>query len=116
MFRTSTGTRVHLPQCPHLVGTDAHAASRPSGLQHPVCDWSQAQLGGYGREHFDAIEDAMRRVGVPVERTTTILAALRFVEYDEVFAVHSLTYGALAPRAAPSPASARPTTGWAAGA
>lgn len=94
-FRTVTGTRVHLPECPHLVGADAHAATAAERLEHPVCDWSQAQLGGYGREHFDTIEDAMRRVGVPVQAHPTILNAMRFVEHDEVFTVHSLTYGAL---------------------
>jgi hypothetical protein len=94
-FRTTSGTRVHLPACPHLVGTDAHAATAAERLLHPVCDWSQAQLRGYGREHFASLEDAMRRVGVPVEAHATIGAALRFVEYDKVFAVHSLTYGAL---------------------
>ena len=95
-FRTATGTRVHRPECPHLVGTDAHAATPAEQLQRPVCDWSRAQEEGYGREHFDTVEDAMRRVGVPVEAHDTILAALRFVQHDEVFTVHSLTYGALA--------------------
>lgn len=94
-FRTTTGTRVHLPQCPHLTGSEAHEASPVERLAHPVCEWSQAQLGGWGREHFDTVEDAMRRVGVPVEAHATILAALRFVDFDEVFTVHSLTYGAL---------------------
>jgi hypothetical protein len=37
-FRAATGTRVHLPECPHLVGTDAHAATPAEQLQHPVCD------------------------------------------------------------------------------
>lgn len=97
-FRTTTGTRVHLPECPHLSGAEAHAASPIERLAHPVCDWSQAQLGGYGREHFDGMEDAMRRVGVPVEAHDAILSALRFVDYDEVFAVFSLTYGALGRR------------------
>jgi hypothetical protein len=32
---------------------------------------------------------------VPVEGHDEILRALRFVDYDEVFVVHSLTYGAL---------------------
>lgn len=86
---------MHLPECPHLVGTDAHVATSGERLQHPVCDWSQAQLGGYGREHFDTIEDAMRRVGVSVGAHDAVLTALRFVTYDEVFAVHSLTDGAL---------------------
>lgn len=94
-FRTVTGTRVHLPQCPHLVDKNAHAAGPAERLAHPVCDWSQAQLGGYGREHFDTIEDVLRRVGVPVEADALIREALRFVEFDELFAVHSLTYGAL---------------------
>lgn len=94
-FRTATGTRVHRPECPHLVEAEAHAATPAERLQHPVCDWSRAQEEGYGREHFDTIEDAMRRVGVPVGAHDTVLAALRFVGHDEIFTVHSLTYGAL---------------------
>lgn len=97
-FRTATGTRVHRPECPHLVGTDVHVASPVERLQHPVCDWSRAQDEGYGREHFDTVEDAMRRLGVPVEAHDTILGALRFVRHDEVFTVNSLTYGALGAR------------------
>lgn len=94
-FRTATGTRVHRPECPHLVGTDPHAATAAERLQHPVCDWSHAQEEGHGREHFVTVADAMRQVGVPVEAHDIVLAALRFVEHDEVFTVHSLTYGAL---------------------
>lgn len=94
-FRTATGTRVHLPQCPHLTDSEVHAASEDELHDHPVCDWSQAQLDGYGREHFDTLEDAMRRVGVPVEAHAMIMAALRPVVFDEIFTVHSLTYGAL---------------------
>jgi hypothetical protein len=45
-FRTATGTRVHRPECPHLVGTDAHAATPSERLQHPVCDWSASAGGG----------------------------------------------------------------------
>lgn len=93
--RTVNGTRVHLPQCPHLHETEAHAASAAERLAHRVCDWSTAQLEGYGREHFDGIEGAMRRIGVPAGAQATILQALRFVEHDEVFVVHSLTYGAV---------------------
>jgi len=94
-FRTATGTRVHRPECPHLVSADTHAATSSERLQHPVCDWSRAQEEGYGREYFETIEDAMRRVGVPVEAHAAIVSALRFVRHDEVFTVHSLTYGAL---------------------
>lgn len=94
-FRTSTGTRVHLPQCPHLVGHDAHRATAAERLLRPVCDWSRAQLDGHGREHFETLQDALRRVGVPAEAHDTVLDALRFVSRDEVFVVHSLTYGAL---------------------
>lgn len=95
LFRTATGTRVHLPECPHLLGTDPHPASASERLQHPLCDWSRAQVGGFGREHFDDVEGAVRRVGVPVEAHDAVLDALRFVEHDEVWVVHSLTYGAL---------------------
>jgi hypothetical protein len=93
--RTSSGTRLHRPECPHVRGADAHPATPAERLQHPVCDWSLAQEQGYGREHFDTVEDAMRRVGVPVEAHDAVLEALRFVRHDEVFTVHSLTYGAL---------------------
>ena len=94
----------HVDRHPRPPARSARTSSAPrptprspaERLQHPVCDWSQAQLGGYGREHFDTVEDAMRRVGVPVEAHDAIVAALRFVEFDEVFVVHSLTYGALA--------------------
>lgn len=95
-FRTVTGTRVHRPECPHLVGKDAYAAGPVERLQYLVCDWSRAQEEGYGREHFKTIEDAMRRVGVPVGAHDTVLKALRFTPHDEIFTVHSLTYGALA--------------------
>jgi hypothetical protein len=95
VFRTATGTRVHLPECPHLVGTAPHEASAAERLLHSLCDWSQAQIDGFGREHFDDIDGAMRRVGVPVEAHGAILEALRFVDFDEVWVVHSLTYGAL---------------------
>jgi hypothetical protein len=96
LLHTATGTRTHLPACPHLRGTHARAATTAVRLRNPVCDWSMAQIGGYGREHFDTVEDALRRVGVPVGADKTIRTAMRFVEYDEVFVVHSLTYGALA--------------------
>ena len=94
-FRTPTGTRVHLPHCPHLTGFDVHPATAAERLAHPVCNWSQAQLEGHGREDFDDLDDAMRRIRVPVEAHDAILTALRFVDHDEVFVVHSLTYGAL---------------------
>jgi hypothetical protein len=37
-LRPAAGTRVHRPECPHLVGADAHAATAAERLQHPVCD------------------------------------------------------------------------------
>lgn len=96
LFRTVTGTRTHLPECPHLFETDSHLATPAERLPNPVCEWSQAQLGGYGRQRFESLEDAMRGVGVPVGAHELIAEALRFVEADEIFVVHSLTYGALA--------------------
>lgn len=94
-LRTATGTRLHLPECPHVYGTDPHVASAAEQLAHPVCDWSTAQLEGHGRDHFDTIEDAMRHVGVPVENHDAILRAMAFVPKDDIYVVHSLTYGAL---------------------
>lgn len=94
-YRTGTGSRVHLPDCPHLVGTDAHAAGEAQLLALPVCEWSVAQIEGYGREHFDTIDDAIRRIGVPVQGHGEIVQGLQFVTHDDVYVVNSLTYAAL---------------------
>ena len=94
-FRTATGSRVHLPDCPHIQGADAHVADAAECLALPVCEWSVAQIEGYGREHFDTIEDAMRRIGVPVQGHDEIARGIQFVTHDDVYVVHSLTYAAL---------------------
>jgi hypothetical protein len=94
-FRTATGSRVHLHDCPHLLGSATHAAGAAELLALPVCEWSAAQIEGYGREHFDTIDDAIRRIGVPAQGHGEIVQGLKFVTYDDVFVVHSLTYAAL---------------------
>jgi hypothetical protein len=94
-FRTTAGSRVHLPDCPHLLGTAAHAAGGAELLALPVWEWSTAQIEGCGREHFDTVDDAARRVGVPVQAHGEILQGLKFVTYDDIYVVHSLTYAAL---------------------
>lgn len=94
-LRTATGSRVHLDDCPHLLGTDTRAADDAELLALPVCDWSVAQIAGYGREHLETIDDAMRRIGVPVHCRDEIVEGLKFVSHDDVYVVHSLTYAAL---------------------
>ena len=95
LFRTVAGSRVHLPDCPHLNGTDAQAADDAALLALPVCEWSVAQIEGYGREHMESIDDAMRRIGVPVQSHDEIVQGLKFVTHDDVYVVHSLTCAAL---------------------
>ena len=111
-FRTTTGTRVHLPQCPHLHEADVHAASAAERLANPVCNWSRAQLGGFGREHFDGIEDAMRRVGVPVGAHRSSWRPSASWSSTRSSPSTASPTGPWATRVARSPASARPTTGW----
>lgn len=94
-FRTATGSRMHLRDCPHLNGTDAHVADDAERLALPVCEWSVAQIEGYGREHFETIDEAIRRIGVPVQGHDAIAQGLKFVTHDDVYVVHSLTYAAL---------------------
>lgn len=94
-FRTATGGRVHLPDCPHLVGTIVHIVDDAEFLALPVCEWSTAQIQGYGREHLGTVDDAMSRIGVPAQGRPGIAQGLKFVTYDDVFVVHSLTYAAL---------------------
>lgn len=94
-FRTATGSRVHLPDCPHIQVADAHVANAAECLAFPVCEWSVAQMEGHAREHFDTIEDAMRRIGVPVQGHDEIARGIHFVTHDDVYVVNSLSYAAL---------------------
>ena len=95
-FRSATGTRVHLAHCPSLRDTDAHQATAAERLAHGVCSWCTDQLNGHGREYFQTLGDLMTRVGVPADAQPIIRDALKFVTYDELYTVHSLSYGALA--------------------
>lgn len=115
-LRTATGSRAHLPDCPHLRGTDAHAADDAEFLALPICKWSTAQIEGYGREHFDTIDDAIRRIGVPVQGHDEIVQGLKFVIHDESTLSTASPTPPSVTRVASLPASARPITGSAKGA
>jgi hypothetical protein len=93
--RTATGTRVHLADCPHLVGKDWHPATEAEIDAHPVCDWSRDQLTGQGRSHPATLEDAMREQGTPAGAVALIREHLKFVTYDEIWLPYSRSYVAL---------------------
>jgi hypothetical protein len=93
--RTSTATRNHLVECPHLVGRDWYVASETEADLYPLCDWSQNQLGGTGRTHFATVADAMRLHGTPTAVAPLINEALRFVRFDDIWTVYNQSYVAL---------------------
>ena len=95
-FRTATGTRVHLPSARASATPTPTRRPPPSASPTASATGAPAQLNGHGREYFETIEDAMRRVGVPAEAQPIIREALKFVTTTSCFTVHSLTYGALA--------------------
>lgn len=93
--RTATATRLHLSDCPHLVGKDWHAADQAGIDGYPLCQWSRDQLEGLGRLHPETLEDAMRVHGTPAGAVALIKEHLKFVTYDEIWLPYSLSYAAL---------------------
>jgi hypothetical protein len=93
--RTASATRVHLVNCPHLVGRDAHVVDEIEIATYGLCEWSQDQLDGVGRSHPATLEEAMREQGTPAGAVSLIREHLRFVRYDEIWLPHSRSYVAL---------------------
>lgn len=70
--RTVTSTRVHLADCPELVGRDWYKVTEGELAGYPVCHWSRDQLEGVGRSHPATLEDAMREHGTPAAAVALI--------------------------------------------
>lgn len=93
--RTATATRVHLAECPHLVGKEWHEATELELDRYPLCDWSQKELSGLGRSHPATVAEAMREQGTPAGAAPLIKEALKFVTFDEIWLPYSRSYVAL---------------------
>lgn len=84
LYRTATGTSLHLPSCKHLQDTPVEnriAVAPGDQLELQVCTWSADELAGTGRRYFDTLDSAFEALPVPVDnriRIREILAQLRF--------------------------------------
>ena len=95
LVRTAGGAGLHLPECPHVLGSDVHVATPGELAGVPVCGWSQAEVDGVGRRYFVSLEAAMRSFGSHAGTEHLIRAELRDVLYDEIWVPHSGSYIAL---------------------
>jgi hypothetical protein len=92
LYRTATGQRLHLPECPHVLGVALFEADEGDA---EVCSWCRAELSGEGRTYFDEIEDALREMGAAETSVPVLARHLRTVEHDTVYVPNSRSYTAL---------------------
>lgn len=93
LFRTATGQRLHLRECPHVLGVDLLPAG-DSGLD--VCTWCDAELNEVGRTYHDTIEQALLDMGAAQHVVPELARHLRGVDHDKVFVPFSRSYVAVA--------------------
>jgi len=96
LFRTATGSRVHLTMCPHFESDTVRI--RATGVEVEtlgICDWSQAEIDGVGRTYHDTIEEALEDKGVPHHLRPELTRLLGLVEYETIYVPNSRTYVAV---------------------
>lgn len=95
LFRTATGGKLHIPECPHVLGASLIEASSADHASYQVCSWCQAELSDVGRKYHDSIEDALRDMRVPEVSIPEIARHLRTAEHDDVYVPFSRSYVAV---------------------
>jgi hypothetical protein len=95
LYRTVGGARLHIAECPHIIGVDVQLATAADRLAMAVCHWCRQELDGVGRTYFDTLEDAMRDFGTHAGTEPLIRDALRFVDWDQIWVPYSRSYIAL---------------------
>lgn len=94
LVRTETGSRLHIPACPHLGGVfrEADPAERTTMA---VCTWCWAELDGVGRTYCTDLDEAMREFDCQAGTRGRVRDALRFVTWDQIWLPYSRSYVAL---------------------
>lgn len=100
LFRTANGQRLHIAECPYILGADVF----PADVDDPreVCTWCQAELNDEGRTYHDSIEDALRDMGAAEGNLVELARLLRSVEHDTIYVPFSRSYVAVALDGRPS--------------
>lgn len=96
LFRTTTGQRLHIAECPHVLGAILIAAGVDDHATLELCQWCAAELADEGRTYHDDIESALLDMGAPRHAVAELASHLRTVEHDTVFVPFSRAYVALA--------------------
>jgi len=95
LVRTETGAKLHIAECPHIIGSEIREATAAERLAMELCTWSRAELDGVGRTYCDSLGDAMRLFGTHSGTERLIGDALRFVSHDQIWLPNSQSYVAL---------------------
>jgi hypothetical protein len=90
LYRTATGTRLHIRECPHLLGKEVFEAT-----EGEICDSCERELRGEGRTYFDRLADALALVEAPQGNWPLIEQHLAAVDRDRIWVPFSRSYVAL---------------------
>lgn len=95
LYRTTTGKRLHIAECPHVLGAALHEADADDLAVRELCTWCDAELSEEGRTYHDSIEDALRFMGVAECALPELSIHLRTASHDDVYTPFSRAYVSL---------------------
>ena len=93
LYRTATGGKRHVRNCPHLRAKDVLEAAESDG---EVCSWCAAELSGKGRTYYDTVQQALQRFGAERTNWPHITDLVADVDPSHVWVPASAPYIALA--------------------
>lgn len=117
LFRTATGGRLHVRQCPHLLDKEVVPATADDLRSHEVCAMCRNELAGEGRTEHESIDAALEDIGASRQNGTELARLLGAEDFDAIHVPYSRSYVAVTRcgRAVGGPArrtSAMPTGTW----
>lgn len=98
LFRTATGDRLHVRQCPHLLDKVVLPASAADLASHEVCAMCRKELAGEGRTAHETIEAALQDIGAPRHNSAELARLLAVADFDAVHVPYSRSYVAVTRR------------------
>lgn len=94
IVRSETGTKLHIPVCPH-IGGGIRLADDAERAAYEMCSWCQKEVDGVGRRYYDDLDEAMRAFKSYAGTERLIKEALAGVGYDQIWIPNSQSYVAL---------------------
>jgi hypothetical protein len=96
LLKTATGQRLHIAECPHILGAAVSPATFDEIATTDICTWCDAELNEVGRTEHDTIEAALLDMGAYRHQIPELTRLLATVERDKVFVPFSRSYVAVA--------------------